>query len=217
MNILFIIAHPDDEAYGPYGTISKLSSAPGVDTVTVVCLCNGARPGFEDVKDSRVAAFKNSCQTIGVEWRIYDNADLSLTYNATVKLVSEIVESFRPDVVYTHNISDLNNDHRMVAEAALVACRPKPESTVNALYFFEIPSSTDWTFGQIQPVFEPTTYVDITDYIERKKWALGLYTTETYAFPDARSIESMETRAKFRGSQVGLNYAEAFKLVFSKE
>jgi len=46
---------------------------------------------------------------------------------------------------------------------------------------------------------------------------LSLYTTETYAYPDARSIEAMEVRAKFRGTQVGVNFAEAFQLVFSKD
>jgi len=212
-NILFLIAHPDDEAFGPYGTIATLARD---NKVTVVSLCNGARPNFEEVAKYRAKAFKGSCDRLGVDHYIYDNPDLSLTYNATVKIVEDIVRQLQPEIVYTHNISDLNNDHKVVAEAAMVACRPKPESTVDALYFFEVPASTDWTFGQGHPAFESNIYVDISDFIETKKWALSLYTTETYEFPDARSIESMVTRAKFRGSQVGLNYAEAFRLVFSR-
>jgi len=45
MKILFIFAHPDDEAYGPAGTISKL--AKDGNDVVVVSLCNGRRPGME--------------------------------------------------------------------------------------------------------------------------------------------------------------------------
>jgi len=79
-----------------------------------------------------------------------------------------------------------------------------------------VPSSTDWTFSQIQPSFQPNSYVDIGDYITLKQLALSKYTTETYDYPDARSVESMITLSKYRGYQVGFNYAEAFQLVFSR-
>jgi len=214
MNVLFLLAHPDDEAYGPYGTILKLVKQG--HEVTVFCLCNGERPGNEKVSADRVFAFKENCELAGVEWKIQNNPDLSLKYNETVANVTGIIDFFKPDAVYTHNISDLNNDHRIVAEAALVACRPKPTSTVNELYFFEVPSSTDWTFSQVQPVFEPNTYIDITDCIEDKKLALARYSTETYPFPDARGVEAMETLSKYRGYQVGYRNAEALKLVFKR-
>ena len=110
----------------------------------------------------------------------------------------------------------MNHDQRIVAEATLIACRPKPGCSVNELYFFEVPSSTDWTFNQIQPAFQPTTYVDVSDFIDAKKSALLRYSTETYEFPDARSVEAMTTLAKYRGFQVGFENAEAFRLVFSR-
>jgi len=43
---------------------------------------------------------------------------------------------------------------------------------------------------------------------------MGYYTTETYDYPDARSIESMESLAMYRGKQVGMHRAEAFKQIF---
>ena len=52
--------------------------------------------------------------------------------------------------------------------------------------------------------------------MQLKEIALGRYNTETYEFPDARSVEAMKTLAKYRGYQVGLNNAEAFSLVFSR-
>jgi LmbE family N-acetylglucosaminyl deacetylase len=184
--------------------------------VTLFCLCNGARPGFEKVSADRVFALKANCEQLGVEWKIWDNPDLSLELNATAHLLTQLVNMHKPDVVYTHNISDMNHDHRIVAEATLIASRPKPESTVNELYFYEVPSSTDWTFSQVQPAFQPTTYVDVSEFIQAKQTALARYTTETYEFPDARSIEAMTTLAKYRGFQVGFEYAEAFRLVFSR-
>lgn len=214
MKILFVIAHPDDEAYGPYGTMARLVKEG--HTVTLFCLCNGERPGFEQVAADRVFALKANCEHLGIEWKIWNNKDLSLELNDTAHLLTKLVAEYKPHAVYTHNISDINHDHRIVAEATLIACRPKPESTVDELYFFEVPSSTDWTFSQVKPVFEPTTYIDISEFIETKKLALSRYHTETYEFPDARSIEATTTLAKYRGYQVGFDYAEASRLVFSR-
>lgn len=215
MNILFLIAHPDDEAFGPYGTMIKLAREGY--KVTVFCICNGERPGHSSVSADRVFAFKDNCEAAGVEFRIQNNSDLTLEYTATVTNVEGIVNHYVPDVVYTHNISDLNNDHRIVAEAAMVACRPKPNSTVKELYFFEVPSSTDWTFSQVQPVFQPNTYSELSeDIVKLKEAALARYATETYEFPDARSVEAMVTLLKYRGYQVGVKYAEALKLVLKR-
>ena len=214
MNVLFVVAHPDDEAYGPYGAIAR--AVQDGHNVTVCCLCNGERPGFEKVSADRVFALKANCEQLGVEWKIWDNPDLSLQLNDTAHLLTQLVNMHKPTVVYTHNISDMNHDHRIVAEATMIACRPKPESTVDELYFYEVPSSTDWTFSQVQPAFQPTSYVDISEFIQAKQSALARYTTETYNFPDARSIEAMTTLAKYRGFQVGFEYAEAFRLVFSR-
>jgi LmbE family N-acetylglucosaminyl deacetylase len=214
MNVLVIIAHPDDEAYGPYGTITRL--VQDGHTVQIACLCNGERPGAESVAAGRVAVFKSNCERLGAQWRIWNSPDLSLELNNTISLLTQIVTKFRPAVVYTHNISDINHDHQIVAEATMVACRPKPECSVNELYFYEVPSSTDWAFSQLQPAFQPTTYVDISNVIENKQAALSEYVTEIYKFPDARSVEAMTTLAKYRGFQVGFEYAEAFRLVFAR-
>jgi LmbE family N-acetylglucosaminyl deacetylase len=213
MKVVFILAHPDDESFGPGGTIAKLSKEHDVQ---VFSLCNGARPGNEQVSNARVQSFYQACDLLGAKGTIYNVPDLTLTYPTAVSNVEGIINQMKPDVVYTHNISDVNMDHRIIAEACIVACRPKPTSSVTQLYFTEVPASTDWSFSKLQPTFEPNTYVDISEHISLKKQALSLYLTETYAYPDARSIEAMEIRAKFRGTQIGVNFAEAFQLVFSR-
>ncbi len=213
MKIVFIFAHPDDESFGPGGTIAKLS----LDTdVHVFSLCNGARPGNENVSSQRVKSFYEACKLFGATGTIHNVPDLALTAQPTIHKLESIIAQMKPDVVYTHSISDIHQDHRVVAEATMVACRPKPQSTIKELYFCEIPASSDWSFYKVQPTFEPNVFVDVGDFINIKKQALDLYQTETYQYPDARSIESMETRAKFRGTQIGVNYAEAFQLVFSR-
>jgi len=213
MTILFIFAHPDDESYGPAGTIAKLANN---HEVVVISLCNGARPGNEQVADLRTDAFIKACQLLGSKYEIYSTPDCALEYDSTLKTIETLINHYQPSIVYTHNISDIHRDHRLVAECCMVACRPKPNSPVNELYFCEMPSSTAWSFNQLTPNFEPNVYNDIGEYIDIKKQVMTLYSTEIYNFPDARSIEAMETLAKYRGYTIGFRYAEAFKLIFSK-
>ena len=214
MTVMFILSHPDDEAFGPAGTIAKLANE---QDVCVVSLCKGNRPGHEEVANARKDAFNNSCQMLGAWGIMYNSSDLHLEYHQALADVNAIIKQVSPTVVYTHNISDVHKDHRLTAEVVLAACRPTLTSTVEKLYMCEIPASTYWTFGQIEPVFAPNVYVDVTDFIDLKRLVMDSYGTELYQYPDARSTDSMVALATYRGTQIGVEYAEAFKLVFSKE
>jgi LmbE family N-acetylglucosaminyl deacetylase len=213
MNILFILSHPDDEAFGPAGTIAKLSKK---HEVHLISLCKGNRPKLEEVEFSRKDSFRKSCEILGSSHKIFDSSDLYLDYHIALKNIEDTIEYINPSIVYTNNISDVHRDHRITAEATLSACRPKLGSKIEELYMYEIPSSTDWAFHQFNPDFIPNVYEDIEPYMNLKKEVINLYDTEVYNFPDSRSLEAVEILAKNRGRQVGFNYAESFKLVFSK-
>jgi LmbE family N-acetylglucosaminyl deacetylase len=210
MKVLFIFAHPDDESFGPAGTIMTHLGAG--DDVTVVSLCKGNRPGAE-VEDARSKQFRNNSQAMGVNGLMYNQSDCLMTREETSKAVEQLVNDIQPSTVYTHFIGDVHQDHRLVAECVTVACRPKPESSVTKLLMCEIPASTEWAFGT-HGDFSPNVYIDVTPYAGRKAELLGYYETEVYNFPDARSVDSMMLQANYRGKQSGVSYAEAFQLVF---
>jgi len=214
LKILFAFAHLDDESYGPAGTIKKLSRD---NDVFVMSLCKGDRPGKEEVSESRKKSFIESCKILGASPIILENSDCSLEYRETLKEIEDIIYSLKPEAVYTHNISDIHRDHRIVSETSLVTCRPKYDSFVKEFYMCEIPPSTDWSFSQIEPIFVPNKYVDIGHYIDDKMEVLSLYETEIYDYPDARSLKSVENLAMYRGKQIGCYYAEAFKQIFKIE
>lgn len=214
MKIAFIFAHPDDESYGPAGTILKLSTS---NEVFILCLCNGARPGSEHVSQDRLNSFNTICSKMGVQKLSFDSYDCTLEYQNTLQTIETFIQNFKPEIVYTHNISDIHRDHRLVAECCMVACRPKPNSTIKSLFFSEMPSSTSWSFNKIQPPFQPNVYENITEQMSLKKELLSLYHTETYPKPDARSVYAMETLAKYRGYESGYEFAESFNLVFDRK
>jgi hypothetical protein len=112
-----------------------------------------------------------------------------------------------PQVVYTHWKGDLNLDHAITARAVLTAFRPIPDSSVEAIYGFEVPSSTEWG---IEP-FVPDFFVPMDhETFERKLRAIQAYDAEMRPVPHARSYGAVTALATMRGNTVGFEQAEAF-------
>jgi LmbE family N-acetylglucosaminyl deacetylase len=212
MKIAFMFAHLDDESFGPAGTISKLCES---NEVTIVSLCKGNRPGNEHVKSKRLESFYKACDYFGAKPIVFNNSDCTLTLEKCLSDVEFVINEIQPEIVFTNNISDIHRDHRIVSESVMVACRPKPNSSVKQLYMCEIPASTEWSMGQIEPIFIPNYFVNVDDYMHKKKFVLSLYDTETYSYPDARSEKSMIVLSEQRGKQVGYNHAESFKMIYN--
>ena len=108
-----------------------------------------------------------------------------------VKVVEEPGERLRPEVIYTHHPGDLNVDHGVVHRAVLTATRPLPGLSVREIYAFEVPSSTEWAFQRLEPVFRANVFVDITATLETKVAALACYEGEGRPFPHPRSPEAL--------------------------
>ena len=99
-----------------------------------------------------------------------------------------------------------------MSEAVLTATRPIPGQKVKSIYFFEVPSSTDWNFSGKDHYFTPNVFINIEKTIQKKLKALECYTSEMRPFPHARSLENLQNLSKVRGALVGYNSAEAFML-----
>jgi hypothetical protein len=83
---------------------------------------------------------------------------------------------------------------------------------ISEVAFFEIPSRSERRFSGSSHVFKPNTYVDITNYLGTKIQALECYKFEMRIAPHPRSYEIVKVLANWRGSNVGLEFAEAFEL-----
>ena len=97
----------------------------------------------------------------------------------------------------------------------VTACRPLPDQSVKSIYSFEVQSSTEWQPPGSSTPFQPNFFVDISDYWHKKRAALEAYAVEMRPWPHSRSIEAVEHLARWRGSQVGVDAAEAFCLLRS--
>jgi LmbE family N-acetylglucosaminyl deacetylase len=223
-SILVVAAHPDDEILGCGGTMARF--ARDGHEVRIAILAEGMSSRYarrEDADPEQLqhlhARAQQAADRVGAKelvlCKLPDNRLDTVPLLDVVKLVEGLVMQFRPEVIYTHHPGDLNVDHGVVHRAVLTATRPVAGQCVKEIYSFEVPSSTEWAFQALQPVFRPNVFVDITDSLETKIEALACYDTEMRKFPHPRSTEALRAIAARWGSVAGLQAAEVFELVRS--
>ena len=222
-SILVVAAHPDDEVLGCGGTISRHADAG--DLVRVLIVAEGAtsRQNQRDRAEAKdeLSSLAQAAQVVstilgavGVELMdLPDNRLDTLDRLDLIKQIEERIARDQPQVVYVHHAGDVNVDHRRLHEAVVTACRPIPGQPVRRLLSYEVASSTEWQPPGSAPAFHPNWFVDISSQWERKCLALEAYASEMRPWPHARSIESLEHLARWRGAQVGVEAAEAFCLL----
>lgn len=221
--VLIVAAHPDDEVLGCGGTIARHADLG--DLVHVLIVAEGAtsrlqhrdRLAVVDELSSLASSARKASSILGVvDLQVLDFPDNrldSLDRLDLTKLLEDRIDALQPQVVYVHHCGDVNIDHRRLHEAVVTACRPTPSHCVLKLLSFEVASSTEWQPPGSAPSFNPNYFVDISEQWSRKREALLAYASEMRPWPHPRSIESLEHLARWRGSQVGVQAAEAFCLL----
>lgn len=205
MNVLVVVAHPDDEVLGCGGTIAKHVDAG--DRVTVLLPLKRGDPRGIATWDHLVTAFRRSCETLGAEGRIHALLMDETQAESQMHLLHDIIlpQVEDADLVLTHWPGDVNQVHRGVARAVEIATRPFRRR--RAVSCFEIPTSTDQAFGG-SPGFSPSEYVILNEQQARRKCdALAHYGDELVP---GRQVEDVERKMRVRGAEAGALYAEAF-------
>ncbi len=216
-NILVIAAHPDDEILGCGGTMAKHSD--NGDDVFVLFLADGESsrmPSSENGKiiEKRYDSARRACEKLGAYEPFFlgmpDNMLDTIPLLDIVKRVEKKITEVQANIIYTHHGGDLNIDHRICHQAVITAARPQPGTTVQAIYSFEVNSSTEWATKSIGEPFSPNYFIDITKYLAKKKRALEEYHYELKDYPHPRSLEGVIALTRVRGIAVGFEYAESF-------
>ena len=189
------------------------------DKVNVIFMTNGvgsrSATSVSDIRHRQAAAQK-AADILGITLTEYfdfpDNKMDTVPLLDIVKSIENVINEIQPEIIYTQHIGDLNIDHQITHKAVMTACRPQPGFCVKEVYAFEVLSSTEWSAPGVKP-FSPNVYIDITDYIDIKKQALGFYSKEMRQPPHSRSINNAIRLNALRGNSVGVDYAEAFELI----
>lgn len=219
--VLFVSVHPDDETLGCGGTIIKhRQSDDSIFWLNITGITTDHPHGFtQEAVDKRNALVKNIAREYGFEQFI----DLCLPtmlldtysmYDLVGKLDSAI-SAIKPDIIYLPNRTDVHSDHRVVFEAVYACTKNFRKPYLRKILMYETLSETEFTPALSENCFVPNCFVDITEYMENKIEIMRMYDTEIMPDPYPRSIHAIRGLAAYRGSRIGVQYAEAFQLLFS--
>ncbi len=216
MNVLVIAPHPDDEILGCGGTIAKYVYE-GHDVYVAI-----VTKGIEQlISKEDVEQVRNECrragQYLGVTKTLFmDFPAVKMEEIPRYELNDafiELLQSIKPQVVYIPHRGDMQLDHKLTVDAAMVALRPKYKHVVSGIYAYETLSETGWDVPNTMNEFIPNMYNDITHYLDKKKEAFSMYKSQIADYPNARSLKAVESLACYRGVTVGVEAAEAFEVI----
>ena len=225
-NILFVVAHPDDEILAVSGTIARLIKEKS--NVYVLYLFEGSSARFDNIDKEKFKikaliykrkkmAIKASkfLKFIIIDFLDYPNLRFKNSRHAIIditKKIEVILNKLNITEVFTHHPNDMNCDHEVTYEATVNACRPK-KNIANKIFLFEVPSSTDWSYDTSVKIFYPNTFVNVEKFINTKLKCLEFYKSELRALGHPRSILNIKALSIYRGGQSGFKYAEAFQMI----
>lgn len=200
MNIIVYVAHIDDDILGAGGYIKRCSDD---HNISIVYATNGVlhRPKTVSLRENAIKSAKilgvDDVHFLGFSNQEFDRYPL-------IEINKEFEGlNLNPDLIITNDKNDVNQDHRMIYDSALVVGRECSVMTCEVL------SSSEW----YHTPFNPILYVDITDSIESKLEAIKCMPTELKQYPHPRSLEGIKIKARQRGMEAGVEYAEAFDVV----
>jgi len=208
MKILVIGAHPDDEVLGCGGVIQK--HVDRGDSVDVLIATIASDAWSDEYRKNKIIEQKKVDNLLGISER-YNLGFEVLSLNKIPmgkfnRAFSEVIKKVKPDVIYTHFNRELNEEHNLVSLATLVGTRTPNMSTI---YMYEYPHTRD----SLRP-FVPNYFAELSVFqMEKKIRAFTFYLSEVKNYPNPRSIDSIRSLIEYRGNQIGVEYAEAFKQI----
>lgn len=216
--VLIISPHPDDETLGLGGSIAKfISEGNDVFILTI----SGHLPPLYSEEDFEITLgeAKSAFNVLGV--KNFDFLKIPATMVKDYPLhelnnsISKVFNFFNPTHVFIP-FPDRHIDHRVIFDSSLVLCRPIGfGKNIEMVCAYETLSETHWNAPYIEPNFVPNLVINVDKFIDQKIEALRCYKSQISEEGGPRSVDALKALSKFRGSQSGFNYGEAFNILRS--
>ena len=217
MKVVVIAPHPDDETLGVGGTLLK-HKENGDDLFWIVFTRADENLGFSKKWiDDR----KRQIEKVAKEYGFKETIELGYITTTLDKIpIGEMIGFFskhlqriKPNIVYVNNWSDIHSDHKIVFQVVMSSLKTFRANFVKRILMYETITETDQVPALLQNAFVPNVFVDISKYIDDKLSIMSIYNSEVMEYPLPRSLDSIKALARYRGSQIGVEYAEAFYLL----
>jgi LmbE family N-acetylglucosaminyl deacetylase len=219
-NVLFVSVHPDDETLGCGGTILKHKAlGDTINWLNITDISNDHPLSFDQeivikrqvtIEKVKESYSFNKCINLKFYTMLLDMVGIS----SLIKNISEGINEIQPDTLYIPNRGDVHSDHKIAFQAIYSCTKQFRYPYIKRVLMYETLSETEFAPALAENAFIPNTFVDITDYIDKKVEIMKLYETEIMLDPLPRSAHAIKGLAAFRGSRIGVQYAEAFQSLF---
>ena len=220
-------AHSADFVWRAGGAVAKAVENGG--TAEVIALSYGERgesgelwkqdgQTVDNVKRVRNAEAQAAAGHLGASFLCLDLGDYPLQIDAdALNQIADAIRAFAPDVLITHTDRDPFNPDHPVAFTAVDRARGLAAGAGVQSGFATVAPPALFLFEPHQPElcnFTPTTFVDITSVIERKKAAMAEMKAQQYLQTYyAQRAEQRANHARRASGDKSVQYAEAFQRV----
>jgi N-acetylglucosamine malate deacetylase 1 len=218
--VLVVAVHPDDETLGLGGTLLKHKAYGDEIFWLILTSANQLITNIPNiVKEQKTYVNK-------VAWEYGFDGWQQLSFLTTeldkyplgdiIQQVSGYIKVIKPNILYFHHHADVHSDHRIAFDAIYSCTKNFRHPYIERILLFETLSETEFSPAIRNNAFVPNVFNDITSYMEKKLEIMKLFNTEQMEEPLPRAMSSIRALARFRGSRIGVEYAEAFTLLFEK-
>ncbi len=216
-----ISPHADDEALACGGIMARLADQGAEIQVQFMTVDGFHHYGLDGgtTYQQRLDEIEAVAEILTFDWDIaYGDQDLiekldTVPKRDLVDLFEKRINDFEPQLVLIPSGADYDQDHVATFETSVAALRPIApvfgKWLVPHVLVYESPKIMWW----VDDVPRPEAFVDISDVVDRKLDALAAYATQARPSPHIRSPESVLALSCLRGKEIGVEHAEAFKVL----
>lgn len=181
--ILGIFAHPDDESFGPGGTIAKLAKD---NDVYIICVTagdagqNGLTKTQRTLADIRKGELKNASRILGIKKRFcldYEDGTLcNNKYHEIAQKIESILKKIKPDTLITFAQNGVSGHIDHIAVSMITTYIFKRNLQIKKLMYYGIIEERREKYLDDYFIYFPEGYkrsemdmeVDITETFEQK-------------------------------------------------
>ena len=208
--ILVVSVHPDDETLGCGGSLLKHIKSDDHVHCLYVTRGNEHQSAVISTLDAKYLFAKS--YSLDIPELTLD--DISL--NEIIPKITEVINKVKPEILYIPNRSDANSDHRRVFEALIACTKTFRFQFIRKILMYEVISETEFAPALNENAFIPNVFIDISEFFEKKLEIMGCFESELMAANLPRSYNAIKALCAYRGSRIGVDFAEAFMLLFER-
>ena len=225
--MLVIGAHSADFVWRAGGALAVTTSSGGTGRVIALSYGEKGESGelwkedgqtIENVKKIRHGEAERAAGHLGADFRCLDLGDYPLEIGVdALERISDEIRDFAPDVLITHTDTDPFNPDHPVAYAAVGRARSLAAGAGVQSAFTTVRPPEFFLFEPHQPElcnFTPTTFVDITAVMDRKRDAMAEMKAQKYLHTYyAERADHRGNHARRSSGNQDIRQAEAFQRV----